>query len=98
MAPLSRVGLFRFCLSEIPMPVLDIVTMRGTMPRVEPHLLSDEVAVIARDCHFDHGVISPLEDDASAGIELPVVPTTLAVIGSRRTITLPPHGPPGSAA
>lgn len=77
MAPLSRVGLFRFCLSEIPMPVLDIVTMRGTMPRVEPHLLSDEVAVIARDCHFDHGVISPLEDDASAGVELPIVPTTL---------------------
>ena len=22
--------------------------------------------MIARDCHFDHGVISPLEDDASA--------------------------------
>lgn len=77
MALLSRVGLFRFCLSEIPMPILDIVTMRGTMPRVEPHLLSDEVAVIARDCHFDHGVISPLEDDASAGVELPIVPTTL---------------------
>lgn len=77
MAPLSRVGLFRFCLSEIPMPVLDIVTMRGTMPRVEPHLLSDEVAVIARDCHFDHGVISPLEDDISAGTELPVVPSTI---------------------
>ena len=33
MALLSRVGLFRFCLSEIPMPVLDIVTMRGTMPQ-----------------------------------------------------------------
>ncbi|MFM5142974.1 hypothetical protein ACEUA0_10755 [Aeromonas veronii] len=39
--------------------------------------MSDEVAVIARDCHFDHGVISPLEDDASAGVELPIVPTTL---------------------
>ncbi|WP_111896612.1 hypothetical protein [Aeromonas caviae] len=77
MALLSRVGLFRFCFSEIPMPVLDIVTMRGAMPRVEPHLLSDEVAVIACDCHFDHGVISPLEDDASAGVELPIVPTTL---------------------
>ena len=77
MAPLSRVGLFRFCLPEIPMPVLDIVTMRGTMPRVAPHLLSDEVAVIARDCHFDHGIISPLEDDASAGMELALVPTTL---------------------
>lgn len=77
MALLSRAGLFRFCLSEIPMPVLDIVTMRGTMPRVEPHLLSDEVAVIARDCHFDHGVISPLEDDSSTGMELPTVPITL---------------------
>lgn len=77
MALLSRVGPFHFCLPEIPMPVIDIVTMRGTMPRVEPHLLSDEVAVIACDCHFDHGVISPLEDDASAGVELPIVPTTL---------------------
>ena len=26
MALLSRAGLFRFCLSEIPMPILDIVT------------------------------------------------------------------------
>ncbi|WP_421353106.1 hypothetical protein [Aeromonas taiwanensis] len=77
MALLTRAGLFRFCLPEIPMPVIDIVTMRGTMPRVEPHLLSDEVAVIASDCHFDHGVISPLEDDASAGVNLPIVPTTL---------------------
>ncbi|HHP5355849.1 TPA: hypothetical protein ACSCXL_000292 [Aeromonas veronii] len=77
MALLSRVGLFRCCLSEIPMPVLDIVTMRGTMPRVEPHLVSDEVAVVARDCHFDHGVISPIEEDVSAGVVLPITPTTL---------------------
>ena len=72
MALLSRAGLFRFCLSEIPMPVLDIVThARDYAARGAPSL-SDEVAVIARDCHFDHGVISPLEDDSSTlGMELP---------------------------
>lgn len=45
------------------MPVIDIVTMRGEMPRVEPHLLPDEVAVIAKDCHFDSGVMCPFMGD-----------------------------------
>ena len=63
------------------MSVIDIVTMRGITPRVEPHLLPDEVAVVARDCHFDHGVISPLEEDVSAGVILPITPQTLFKYG-----------------
>jgi len=70
-------GPFCFLPAENPMSAIDIVTMRGVTPRVEPHLLSDEVAVVARDCHFDHGVISPIEEDASAGVVLPITPTTL---------------------
>lgn len=63
------------------MSVIDIVTMRGITPRVEPHLLPDEVAVVAKDCHFDHGVISPLEGDVSAGLILPITPQTLFKYG-----------------
>jgi len=63
------------------MSVIDIVTMRGITPRVEPHLLPDEVAVVARDCHFDHGVISPLEEDVSAGVTLPITTKTLFKYG-----------------
>ena len=59
------------------MPLIDIVTMRGMMPRVEDHLLSDEVAVLARDCHFDRGIIAPLMTDQSMAVELPVTPKTL---------------------
>lgn len=59
------------------MPVIDIVTMRGMTPRVAPHLLPDEVAETAVDCHFDSGVISPLNDDSLVGITLPFKPVTL---------------------
>lgn len=58
------------------------------MPRVEDHLLSDEVAVLARDCHFDRGIIAPLMTDQSMAVELPVTPrrcftTTTAKSGFR---------------
>ncbi|AZU47960.1 hypothetical protein C3B79_2189 [Aeromonas hydrophila] len=74
-------GPFCFLPAENPMSAIDIVTMRGVTPRVEPHLLSDEVAVVARDCHFDHGVISPLEEDISVGVVLPITPKTLLRYG-----------------
>ena len=76
MARSIQSGLFRFCSSRKPMPVIDIVTMRGEMPRVEPHLLPDEVAVIAKDCHFDSGVMCPFMGDTAEGA-LPVAAKTL---------------------
>lgn len=76
MARSIQSGLFRFCSSRKTMPVIDIVTMRGEMPRVEPHLLSDEVAVTAKDCHFDSGVICPFMGDTAEGA-LPVAAKTL---------------------
>lgn len=59
------------------MPVIDITTMRGETPRVEPVLLPDEVAVIANDCHFDSGVVKPFMDDAVSGVSLPITPETI---------------------
>ena len=54
-------GPFSFLPAENSMSAIDIDrhNARCNAARVEPHLLSDEVAVVSRDCHFDHGVISP---------------------------------------
>ncbi|MFM4747205.1 hypothetical protein ACEUDE_05690 [Aeromonas veronii] len=77
MASLYRVGLFCFRLPEVPMSLIDIVTMRGMVPRVEAHLLLDEAATLAQDCHFDSGVVSPILDDADTGAALPLTPKTI---------------------
>ncbi|MFM5335763.1 hypothetical protein ACET97_04370 [Aeromonas enteropelogenes] len=59
------------------MPLIDIVTMRGMVPRVADHLLPDEAATLAQDCHFDRGVVAPLMGDKPVGMTLPMVPVTL---------------------
>lgn len=59
------------------MPLIDIVTMRGMVPRVADHLLPDEAATLAEDCHFDRGVVAPLMTDKAAGVSLPITPKTL---------------------
>lgn len=59
------------------MPVIDIPVMRGTVPRVADHLLPDDAAVVADNCHFNHGVIDPFMADADAGVTLPAIPKTL---------------------
>lgn len=59
------------------MSLIDIVTMRGMVPRVEAHLLPDEAATLAQDCHFDSGVVSPILDDADTGAALPLTPKTI---------------------
>ncbi|EKT7175419.1 hypothetical protein AML26_08445 [Escherichia coli] len=41
------------------MPYIDITTMRGMMPRVVTSMLPDHSAVLAEDCHFRFGVITP---------------------------------------
>lgn len=60
-----------------PMPVIDISLMRGMVPRIKDHLLPDDVGVIANNCHFNHGIISPFKTDAPAGVTLPVKPNAL---------------------
>ncbi|MGL6336900.1 hypothetical protein [Aeromonas jandaei] len=59
------------------MPLIDIVTMRGMVPRVVDHLLPDEAATLAQDCHFDRGVVAPLMADKAVGSTLPIIPKTL---------------------
>ncbi|MGM7842624.1 hypothetical protein ACS78Y_03135 [Yersinia enterocolitica] len=46
------------------MPIIDITTMQGEMPRLAPHLLPESAATVAKNCHFRHGVITPMMADA----------------------------------
>ncbi|MFB2866307.1 hypothetical protein [Aeromonas sp. MdU4] len=59
------------------MPLIDIVTMRGMVPRVENHLLPDEAATLAQDCQFERGVVEPIFADKQEGSAFPVTPATL---------------------
>ncbi|CNI87939.1 hypothetical protein [Yersinia intermedia] len=45
------------------MSAIDITTMRGEMPRAVPHLLPEQAATVAKNCHFRHGVITPIMAD-----------------------------------
>lgn len=44
--------------------LITIPLMRGEIPRLKPHLLPNEAAVIAKDCCFENGIIRPLCNDA----------------------------------
>lgn len=59
------------------MPAIDIVSMRGEMPRVLPHMLPDGSATLAQNCHFRFGVITPVSDDGKSGITFGIKPETL---------------------
>lgn len=59
------------------MPAIDIVSMRGEMPRVLPHMLPDGSATLAQNCHFRFGVITPVSDDGKSGITFGINPETL---------------------
>lgn len=56
---------------------IDIVTMRGEVPRVADHLLPNEAATLAQDCQFDRGTLAPLAADSPLNITLPITPVTL---------------------
>lgn len=77
MALLSRAGLFCFRLPERLMPLIDIVTMRGMIPRVAGQLLPDDAAALAQDCTFERGIITPLRDDLGVGVQFPFTPKTI---------------------
>ncbi|ELJ8527266.1 hypothetical protein ACFXAP_001652 [Vibrio cholerae] len=50
---------------------IEISTMKGEIPRLEPHLLPNDAATIALDCSFERGVIAPLKTDINSSV-LPV--------------------------
>lgn len=45
---------------------IEISTMKGEVPRLEPHLLPNEAATNATNCSFERGVISPLRADLNS--------------------------------
>ncbi|HEI6729949.1 TPA: hypothetical protein SJ159_003175 [Yersinia enterocolitica] len=59
------------------MSAIDITTMRGEMPRAVPHLLPDQVATVAKNCHFRHGVITPIMNDVDGVKTFSLKPTTI---------------------
>ncbi len=59
------------------MSAIDITTMRGEMPRAVAHLLPEQAATIAKNCHFRHGVITPLMADEDGGKTFTMSPTTI---------------------
>ncbi|MGY6509089.1 hypothetical protein ACXIUH_08975 [Vibrio parahaemolyticus] len=57
--------------------LINISTMKGEIPRLEPHLLPDEAATIAKDCEFERGIVAPVKDDGQVLVELPVAPVSM---------------------
>jgi hypothetical protein len=50
--------------------------MKGEVPRLKAHLLSTEVATIARDCQFEQGILAPI-NDKQFSFTAPLSPLTL---------------------
>ncbi|EPC5192533.1 hypothetical protein [Edwardsiella piscicida] len=59
------------------MTTIDISLMRGEQPRIVSHLLPETNATLAQNCHFRHGVITPLYADKDAEISFSLDPQTL---------------------
>ncbi|HFW3989276.1 TPA: hypothetical protein ACJF1X_003012 [Salmonella enterica subsp. enterica serovar Muenchen] len=59
------------------MPAIDIISMRGEMPRVLPHMLPDGYAALAQNCHFRFGVITPVNDDEKSSVTFGIKPETI---------------------
>lgn len=59
------------------MAVIDIATMKGETPRANPKLLGDSSAVVAMNCHFRNGVISPIKRDADLSITFGMKPSSI---------------------
>lgn len=69
------------------MPVVDIVSMHGEMPRVLPHMLPDGYATLARNCHFRFGVITPVNDDKKSEVTFDINPETLFLYSPKKWFT-----------
>ncbi|MCW2484845.1 hypothetical protein J5069_02930 [Candidatus Symbiopectobacterium sp. NZEC127] len=59
------------------MATIDITMMRGVMPRVVDHLLPEANATLAQDCHFRHGVITPMQSDSDQRYKFTFQPQTI---------------------
>ncbi|EFG1825568.1 hypothetical protein BRW08_005191, partial [Escherichia coli] len=59
------------------MPYIDITTMRGMMPGVIASMLPDHSAVLAENCHFRYGVITPEHQMSEAEKTFAIKPKTI---------------------
>jgi hypothetical protein len=59
------------------MAAIDIIAMSGETPRVVAHMLPQSAAVFAQDCHFRHGVISPIKTDTKQAKVFSFTPKTI---------------------
>ncbi|EDX0374306.1 hypothetical protein GTL21_005111 [Salmonella enterica] len=69
------------------MPAIDIVSMHGEMPRVLPHMLPDGYSVLAKNCHFRFGVITPVSDDGKNEVTFGIKPETLFLYRQHKWFT-----------
>ncbi len=69
------------------MPAIDIVSMHGEMPRVLPHMLPDGYSVLAKNCHFRFGVITPVSDDGKNEVTFGIKPETLFLYRQNKWFT-----------
>ncbi|EIP7651326.1 hypothetical protein LT017_005048, partial [Escherichia coli] len=59
------------------MPYIDITTMRGMMPGVIESMLPDNSAVLAENCHFRYGVITPEHEMSEVEKTFTIKPKTI---------------------
>lgn len=59
------------------MPYIDITTMRGMMPGVIASMLPDNSAVLAENCHFRYGVITPEHEMSEVEKTFTIKPKTI---------------------
>ncbi|HIB1507725.1 TPA: hypothetical protein ACWV5T_002341 [Salmonella enterica subsp. enterica serovar Muenchen] len=69
------------------MPAIDIVSMHGEMPRVLPHMLPDGYAVLAQNCYFRFGVITPVSDDGKSDVTFGIKPETIFLYSQNKWFT-----------
>lgn len=53
------------------MAMIRIDTFRGQIPSYSPNLLPDTAATLAIDCHFDDGILNPIEQNSGTGKLVP---------------------------
>lgn len=66
---------------------IEISTMKGEVPRLEPHLLTNETATLAKDCTFERGIIQPLKGDVVSATLPMSAPETIYIYGHTHWFT-----------
>lgn len=59
------------------MAAIKLFTFKGEVPAYAPHLLPNEAATIAKDCHFDGGKLFPIKESLDTGDAVPADTKTL---------------------